>query len=246
MPANETHDYVRLLHPLQKVRALFGRTHPSEAEPASKSLSNTAPVIRERERRRGDRLRNISRRAVRFAASLLTRRPAPRAGGWTISTITRFAEHHEPFIADALSQFDLVADRSISYLNWRFCDRRAGPFTVRLAEQGGEPIGYAVTRVLDGAAYLADILVRPGNLPVAEALVRDSIGLASEAGADSLITRLPRRHPYRRALARTGFFDRGHIAGELFNHQRIDPTDLAFLDNEDTRIHLVLADSDYL
>lgn len=245
MPANETHDYIRLLHPLQKARALFGRNHPSEPGLTSHSLSNTAPVIQQRERRRADRLRNVISQLPGLISSLLARRPAPRNTPWTISTIPSFQQHHEPFISAALSEFDFVAERSISYLNWRYCDERAGPFTVRIAQQDGNYLGYAVTRVLNGAAYLADILVLAGKLPVAEALIHDSIDLANGAGASSILTRLPRRHPYRRALVRAGFFDRGHIAGELFNHQRMDPTALAFLDREDTRIHHVLADSDF-
>lgn len=244
-PANETHDYVRLLRPFEQLRFPLRGAGTGRSRSASSPLSNTNSVIRERNRRRADDLRMLAHRSVRFAASLLARRPAARRAPWTISTITRFEQEHESFITEALGQFEFVADRSIPYLNWRFCDERAGPFTVRLAQQDGKFLGYAVTRVLNKRAHLADILVLPGQPAVAEALVRDAVDLAKTAGADSIHTRLPKRHPYRSALVRTGFFDVGHVAGELVAARHMPAADLAFLDREDARIHSVLADSDF-
>lgn len=245
VPANETHDYVRLLRPFQIVRALLSRVRPAEPPTTSAPLSNTTRVIRQRSRKRADDLRVLLHRSVRFVASQFARRPAPRRVHWQISTITRFEQLHERFISEALSQFDFVADRSIPYLNWRFCDERAGPFTVRLAERDGEPVGYSVTRVFNDRASLADILVLPGQVEIAESLIRDAVNLAKVGGATSIRTRLPKRHPYGAALARSGFFDIGHVAGELLDPRGTDEADLVFLDREDTRIHHVLADSDF-
>lgn len=242
-PANETHDYLRLLRPFQRLRTFLSRARVASAPTASTQLSNTSRVIRARERRRANELLQRAHRSASFVVSLFTRRPAPRTH-WTISTITSFEEHHEPFITEALSQFDFVADRSIPYLNWRFCDERAGPYTVRLAQQDGQPLGYAVTQMLDGQAHVADILALPGQPTVAESLIRDAVDLAKRAGVNSIRSRLPKRHPYRSALARAGFFDIGHVAGELVAPRRMSAAELDFLNDEDTRIHAVLADSD--
>jgi len=203
-------------------------------------------VIRSRERRLLDRVRELARWSARYAVSLVSRRPAPRGGDWTISTLARFEERHEEFVSDALSQFEFVAERSIAYLNWRYCDPRGGPFTVRAADWDGELLGFAVTRVLDGRAYLADILARPGRVDVAETLIRDAIRLAEVGGASFVRTRLPRRNVYSRALARAGFFDIGHFSGELVRERRVPASDLALLDDERTTVHWVMADSDYV
>jgi len=249
-PANETHDYVRHLRarPLRRASALLSRARTRlrqrrrSSEPAP--LSNTSRVVRERERTRRDRLVEGGRRARLVVASWLARRPAPRGGDWTISTLTRFEERHRQFISDAMRQFEFVAERSPTYLNWRYCDERAGPFTVRLAQVDGVDVGYAVTRVFAGAAYLADILVLPGQLTVAEALIRDSIELARTGGADFISTRLPKHHPYGPALARVGYFDIGHVGGELLDPRDTPARDLAFFEDPHARIHHVLADSD--
>lgn len=246
-PANETRDYVRLLRPFTKIRDLIDRvrgTRTHEPRSSAAPLSNTTPVLLSLEQSRIDRLRRVVRRSSSYATSLLARRPAPRGVPWTITTSSHFEDLHEPFITSALTQFEFVGDRSIPYLNWRFCDHRAGPFTVRIAQQDGQYLGYAVTRLLEGRAYLADILALPGRVDVAESLIRDAIDLATNAGASSILTRLPQRHPYRNAVVRAGLVDLGHIAGEMIEPHRPEDPGFAFLDQQDARIHYVLADTD--
>ena len=245
-PANELRDFIRHLRPLRRARERVGRVRRRKARSSSPALSNTAAVIRAREVTRFDRVRDLLRRTTSYVESLLARRPAPRGVPWTISTLTRFEERQDAFIAAALSQFDFVAERSIAYLNWRYCDERAGPFTVRSAEHDGEQLGYAVTRVYDGTAQIADLLVLPGRVAVAETLIRDAVELAKQGSAHVISTRLPRHHPYRSALARAGFFDVGSTAGELVAPRGMPPADLAFLDRADARVHHVLADSDFV
>ena len=244
-PANETHDYVRHLRPVQRAREWVSRVGHSET-PGPAPVSRTATVLRDRERTRGDRLRDIARRTWLYAASVANRRPARRGRDWVITTLRQFDGRHEPFVTEALSQFDFVADRSLEYLNWRYCDERGGPFIVRAAEQDGHLLGFAVTRVFGDLAQIADVLALPRRSDVAESLIRDAITLANRGGAKVITTRLPKYHPYRRALVRTGFFDVGHVGGEVIAPRRSDASELAFLDAPDARIHHVMGDSDYL
>lgn len=245
-PANEAHDYVRILRPLSKLHALTNpfRWLRGRNDQTADSSSNTTPVILARESSRLSRLRNLATLTGRFARSLLARRPAPRAESWTTTTLTHFEDQHAPFLDSALSQFDFVGERSVPYLNWRFCDERAGPFTIRVARQDDQLLDYAVTRANSDNARVADILTLPGRTDIAESLIRDAISLAQQAGSDSVEVRLPMRHPYQSALSRTGFFDRGHFAGELIEPGYAEEIDLGFLENEDASIHYTLADSD--
>jgi hypothetical protein len=107
-------------------------------------------------------------------------------------------------------------------------------------------LGFAVTRVLGGEAHLVDVLVLPGEGNVAEALIRDSMGLATRQGALWLRCRLPQRHPYVHALERAGFVDLGALAGELIDPRDTDPAVFEFLDQEDVRVHLTYGDSDHV
>lgn len=248
--ANETHDYVRLLRPLDVVRRLGRRRRRRNASSsnarAAGPVSNTAAVIRSREGSRRDRLVRGGVQVARLLASQARRRPAPRSVPWSITTVARFEDEQAEMISRSLGQFDFVGDRPIEYLNWRFCDERGGAFTVRVAREGGEELGYAVTRAQRGSAFLADILALPGRADVAESLIRDAIELAGDAGAGAIRARLPKRHVYGGALARAGFVDVGHVAGELVEaRDRNDPA-FAVLEREDARIHYVFADSDWV
>lgn len=245
-PANETRDYVRSLRgPLEMLRGLRGRVGRASALPID-HVSNTAAVIHGREPHRFERPRAVARRMLLRAQAGIRRRPAPASAAWTLSTLKKFDRSHEEFVAEAMSQFDFVAERPIEYLNWRYCDERAGPFVVRIAEQNGAVLGFAVTRVFRGTAQIADILSRPGRVDVAESLIRDATRMAQSGGARHVAIRLPRRHPSRSALARTGFIDGGHVAGELVGARRMPPADLEFLARHDARIHLVFGDSDFV
>lgn len=257
-PANETHDYVRYLGAPTRARRALGRlgsglvarvrqrgaTRDGAENEAEQTVSYTSRVIRESERGRRDQLRDLAERAGLLARSLTARRRAPAIEGLSIETIARFEDSHEPMIEAAMRPFEFVGDRSIGYLNWRHCDERGGPYTVRLARVDGVAVGYAVTRVYDGNAYLADILVVRGQRPVAEALIRDAVQLAQQGQALFIATTLPHYHPYVPALGRAGFIDVGHVAGELFDMRNAPYADLAFLERADARIHHVMADSD--
>jgi len=245
-PANETHDYVRHLHPIGQLIGRLSRSSGRAVDTAgSARMSNTAAVIRERERGRFDRARDLGMRTWLQTRALFARRRAPR-GPWTTLTLGQFEPRHEEFVTEALSQFDFVADRSIAYLNWRYCDERAGPFTVRVAEHDGRMLAFAVTRVLGAGAQIVDLLALPGREEVAEALVRDSVRLAESGGAEHVTARLPQCHPYVASLRRAGFFDVGHVGGELVAPRRAPAESLAFLERMDARIHLVFADSDFV
>jgi hypothetical protein len=253
-PANETHDYVRILRvrPFRRVFDLLIRgvgrlLRRGATERPATALSNTSKVVRARAETRRTRAFRYLRQGRRAVAALLARRTAPNADEWSVATIGRFEDRHALFVNRALSQFEFFGERPVSYLNWRYCDDRGGPFTVRVATRLGperEALGYAVTRVYRGDAFLVDILALPGELSVAESLIRDAIALAKADGATSMMTRLPQHHPYGPALKRAGFYDVGNQAGELIAPRDTPPADLAFLDLEDARIHHVLADSD--
>lgn len=246
-PANMTHDFVRHLRPLQRVREWLGsRRRSAESPTAEGRVSRTSAVLREQEATWLTRPLDVARRTGLYARSLLARRPAPRRGAWTIRTLPRFEAEHAAFVQETLRQFDFAAERPLDYLNWRYCDERAGPFIVRLAEHEGETLGFAVTRVLNGSAQIGDILTLPGRVDVAEALIRDAISLAQDGEATVITTRLPRRHPYREALVRCGFFDVGHVGGEVIAPRRVEPEMLEFLNDPNARIHLTMADSDDL
>ena len=184
------------------------------------------------------------------AAAAAARLRARRRGRASQRRLTLHTAAHLDARADALFEraaapFDLIFESGRERLEWRYCDRRAGPFVVRIAEdEEGELIGYAVVRHAAPAGILADLLALPERLDAVEALAHDAVALLGAGGAAGVSTWLPNRHPYRSVLRRVGFVAAPRPIPIRHRSQRLPPEELAFLDRRDARIHFVIGNTD--
>lgn len=184
---------------------------------------------------------------VRLCTSFFKR--SPRSTGdskWTIQTVDRFDARADTFWQEAAKEFDLIQVRDQAWLNWRYCDIRGGPFTVRVAEQDGVVLGYSALRVTKTEAVIADLLALPGREDVAESLVADAVGLSRRAGAPKLRCWMARRHPYRQSLRHAGFVRHNLPAPVVFEPGTCSLADLEFLTHPTTRVHFMTADTDHI
>jgi hypothetical protein len=175
------------------------------------------------------------------------RRQRPADGHqWSIRTIERFDQRVTPFFEDAARSFDAIRERDAAYLNWRYGDARGGPFEVRVAEQDGAILGYAVVRCLGPRAYLADLLARSERLDVVNALLDDAVALARARGSVMIEAWLCERHQYAPLLRKRGF--RQRASGAVLAHRAFGAHagDFDFLSDPDVRIHAVLGDFDHI
>ena len=75
-------------------------------------------------------------------------------------------------------QYNFIIERRKDYLNWRYCDPRAGAFVIKQAEDtGGSILGYCVLRINRyiqdyPIGYLVDLLTLPDRMDVADKLIR--------------------------------------------------------------------------
>ena len=143
----------------------------------------------------------------------------------------------------------MIPLRSVEFLNWRFCDPRAGTFTVLAAEEEGELVGYSVVHALSARGYIMDLLALPGRLDVVRTLVTHSVQRLGEAGTGAVECWMLREQPYAGTLQQAGFFRlRGRsteIANEVgWDGAGLGPEERALLVSPRTRMHLVRADFD--
>ena len=117
-----------------------------------------------------------------------------RAKAGCIETVLQSDERVEELWEAAARDFDLIAVRDQEFLNWRYCDPRAGVFIARALWQGGSMLGYCIMTILNSRAYIADLLVRSGRTDVLEQLLVDAVRISREAEADAIVCELPRRH----------------------------------------------------
>jgi len=174
--------------------------------------------------------------------------PVTRTGKptWTIRAIDRFDDRIERFFEQAATSFDLIQIRDAQFLNWRYVDGRGGPFTVRVAEEGGQILGYAVIRASDTVADIADLLALPGRLDVVHSLVDDAVQIARAAKAPALKTWMVQSHPYHELLRRHLFLPVRNIVSPGYTVNKIAPSEIEFLDEPGARIHLMIGDSDHI
>src|SRR3546814_384679 len=126
----------------------------------------------------------------------------PSQSAFEVRSLDRFDERIDTFCIEAATAFDLIQARDQGYLNWRYADDRAGQFTIRIAEDaGGRLLGYLVLRTGRATTDLADLLALPGRTDVAQALVRDAVGLSRATGASAVRSWTMRGHPYEALLA---------------------------------------------
>ena len=171
-------------------------------------------------------------------------RSNPPAVDGFIATIDQFDASVSEFWASASQDFDFIPVRDRDYLNWRYCDPRAGGFTVRAATMDGRLDGYLVLKFRDGRAHVVDVLARSGRLDVVERLIWDAVRVARQRSADAVACQLPVGHPYWKTVQRAGFFDTGGRWDFGGFALAMDPAPLDIIEQPGTRIHVTRGDTD--
>ena len=146
-----------------------------------------------------------------------------------IHKIDRFDERANAFWNDIRPHYRFISKRDVEYLNWRYCDLRAGDFVVKQAEWDEKILGYIIlslNRYQEDypVGYIVDLLALPERLDVTDALARDALTFFSERGVNIVNCQVVRGHPYEGALKGSGFVD-SRIRLHLF-YRSYGPTDL--------------------
>jgi predicted N-acetyltransferase YhbS len=167
--------------------------------------------------------------------------PPPRHS-YGIREVGAFDERLNALWEEASGSFDLILERRMDWLNWRYADSRAGEFYIRLAEENGRLLGYSVLSVSRGRGFIADMLAHPERQDAVEGLVCDGVIRLRELGARTVRCWCPRLHVYRRALLEHGFRPRRPVERLGFGpreHVRIP-----VLDDPNARVHVMRGDTD--
>lgn len=148
-----------------------------------------------------------------FARQLMGRSSIPEgADGATdleIREIDSFDDRFDLLFEEASGTCDFIVVRDARYLNWRYveCPHRA--YTILLAEEGSDLLGYivlAVGRRPGGKGYIVDFLTKPGGRgkDAAALLVHHAVLGLRKAGAAS-VELCAMGEPYNRVLESQGF-----------------------------------------
>jgi GNAT superfamily N-acetyltransferase len=184
------------------------------------------------------------------AGSIL--QPRQTRTGFTLARATRFDDRIDALWERVKDSHDFIVERRKDYLNWRYCDKRAGDFAVAQAEDGAGAVpGYAAFRINRFIAtypvgYIVDLLTLPGRLDVADALAEEATRFFDGAGVNIVNAQVVKGHPHEGVLSRYGFLD-SQIDINLFYQENADATRMKEIANSPPeRIHLTWGDHDVL
>jgi len=132
----------------------------------------------------------------------------------TISDVERFDNRVSKFWKKIRNNYDLIIERDMKYLNWRYCDFRGGDYNVKIAETKGEILGYIVLRNKkeksnsnDSIGYIVDLLALPERSDVADKLLSKGIDFLDESSANIIQSFMTRNHPLEKVFRKQGFLN---------------------------------------
>ena len=198
--------------------------------------------------RRGRGLKKLLRAVppfMRWIAVEVRERIAPVRAKCEIQTVERFDERVDAFCDEASRAFDFMSVRNAGLLNWRYADKRAGDFTIRVATENDRIVGYAILRVANGKGHIADVMALPGRDDVVAALGRDA---ARELRGKASVIEcwLFDNSPYLPGLQRAGFLGSRRRRQPTFEAVGVQVEEVEFLSGKSIKAHLSLGDMDWV
>jgi hypothetical protein len=160
--------------------------------------------------------------------------------------VTEFDGRFEALRTEAAAQFTRITMHTQEELSWRYCDRRAGPFRVVVAEAGSRLLGYAASRVSYGRGCIADLIALPGRLDVVLLLARRALMDLAAIGAGEVECWSTPGHPYRAVLQDAGF-TRVRRRTTIVHKAVAQPGEwLACLSEPAAAVHVMAGDTDLI
>jgi ribosomal protein S18 acetylase RimI-like enzyme len=208
-------------------------THDSD-HPAMVRVEETGPL---------PRTAIANKIMVLEARTAASQRPQD-SGHVRVDEVNAFDAGTDAFCVAASEPFQLIVMRSQRYLNWRYADKRAGMFTIYVAEERDALAGYVVASVSRGRGYIADLLVSPGRLDVAEALLRRALAGFARDGIGAAECWSMVHHAYLPAVLAAGFESKRRTRFLWTRPRGGRPERVTFARDPKARVHFLAGDTD--
>lgn len=128
-----------------------------------------------------------------------------------IDTVTAFPEDTTR-LWENNTGIKFMAYNKVDYMNWRYCDPRAGVNKVMLARENGVLVGYIViqlNRYLRDypVGYILDLFTDSNKEDIAETLLKTGLEYLDSQNVNIVVSMIPKGHPFERVYASRGFLD---------------------------------------
>lgn len=146
----------------------------------------------------------------------------------TITKVLKFDSSFDDFLIKTGRDYDFMIYRSRDYLNWRYCDKRAGNFQIYSAKGAeGETLGIIVLIINNydpnnPVGFISEIITIDKRIDVADALIKEGKKFFFENDVNLVTYLIPENHPYEGVIKKQGFiYSRVNI--NLFYQQFKEP-----------------------
>jgi GNAT superfamily N-acetyltransferase len=139
---------------------------------------------------------------------------SPR-GHLTIEPVSRFDESIDAFWEKVCHSFKIIVRRDQAYLNWRYADKPQSPYTIYVAVEGGEILGYCVLTKKHwqnlrcwqnlSLGLIVDILGSCDRRDVVGHLIDKAVRHFEEQDVHGITCMISEKHPYAPFLGKAGF-----------------------------------------
>jgi hypothetical protein len=97
-----------------------------------------------------------------------------------IEKIDKLGSDFDIFWDRISKQFDYIGVRNRKYINWRYCDPRAGNYSVYLAKEGDKVLGYIVVCINSfmkdyPVGFVVDLLTHPDHIEASYSLLDEAL-----------------------------------------------------------------------
>lgn len=129
-----------------------------------------------------------------------------------IYKIDKFDTDINNFWIHASKHYKFIVERNANYLNWRYCDKRGGEYSIYLIKDEEIIKGYLVLRITQKnrdyqEGYIVDLFTLPDRNDLAEQLILKAIDYFKENEINAVNCWMIKKHPYEKILRRYGFID---------------------------------------
>jgi hypothetical protein len=144
---------------------------------------------------------------------------------------------------------DFIFERSLDYLNWRYCDVRGGDYYVLQAKKESEYIGYLVCRIVKKEdslrGYIVDVLVDPAFPEAGVLLLERGLEYFDEHGVNMCQAWVTKSHWFEDVFTWCGLVDTRRTVGIFLNRKEF-PDKETMLKAPSNRLHLQMGDTDWI
>jgi hypothetical protein len=129
-----------------------------------------------------------------------------------IIEITRFGVEINRFWEEVKEGYDFIVEKTMDYLNWRYCDPRGGIYKVLLAKDESQVIGFIVYKINRyredyPVGFIMEVLALPDRRDVVDALIKNVVSRFDSMGVNIVHAQIIKGHPYEALLKSYGFVD---------------------------------------